>query len=345
MTMNSPLFNLLLFALAAAASAVLFWPRWGLLSRLRRQRRIEGRVLLEDALKHTYHQEDSGHTASLASLAGALEIPPAESMHVVQRMQHAGLATFTDGRVLLTDEGRRYALQIVRAHRLWERYLADETGVDPLRWHAEAELREHTMSPEDADELAVRLGDPRYDPHGDPIPMADGTVPERDVTSLSELEAGARGRIVHIEDEPDVVFAQLVALGLYPGMGVRVNSRSERRVVCEVDGQPVVLAPVVAHNVTVERVEDVPAPESISDSLAGLVPGQSAEVVRISPACRGIERRRLMDLGIVPGTRIGFERRGLTGGLSAYRVRDALIALRTEQAALIAVTNVAEASA
>ena len=72
-------------------------------------------------------------------------------------------------------------------------------------------------------------------------------------------------------------------------------------------------------------------------TLIDLQIGQSAEVVRISPACRGIERRRLMDLGIVPGTAISRERRSMTGGLSAYRVRGTLIALRREQAETIAV--------
>jgi DtxR family Mn-dependent transcriptional regulator len=77
-------------------------------------------------------------------------------------------------------------------------------------------------------------------------------------------------------------------------------------------------------------------------TLASLAPGEAAVVVRISTACRGIERRRLMDLGIVPGTKIEFERRGLTGGLSAYRFRDTLIALREEQAEMIAVEEPAE---
>lgn len=347
--MTQPLFNLFVFAMLSLAGVVLFWPRNGLLSRLRRQRHLEGRVKLEDALKHTYHQEYHGQTASVASLGGSLEVSAMESMAIIERMQHSGLAAFTDGRILLTVEGKRYALQIVRAHRLWERYLADETGVAPVRWHAEAERREHTMSPEDTDALAARLGDPRFDPHGDPIPTADGTVPERNVANLSELESGERARIVHIEDEPDAVYAQLVALGLYPGMGIRVNSRSEQRLVCEADGREIVLAPIVAHNVSVQHVEsDVDTqPDLVGQyrSLARLELGESAEVVRLSPACRGIERRRLMDLGIIPGTKIEFERRGLTGGLSAYRVRDTLIALRAEQAEMISIGEIAEVSA
>jgi DtxR family Mn-dependent transcriptional regulator len=345
--MQQPVINLIVFALLLVAAAVLFWPRRGLIPRIRRHRAVEARVLVEDALKHIYHHEYKGHTASLASIGGALEIAAEEAMEIVGRMQVAGLATFTDGRILLTEEGKRYALQIIRAHRLWERFLADRTGVDPVRWHSEAERREHTMSPEDADELAAQLGDPRFDPHGDPIPTADGAVPHREVEHLETLDAGDRARIVHIEDEPAAVYAQLVAIGLFPGMELVVVARDDARIVCEADGRSMVLAPIVAHNVTVQTIE-APAPADAAveqRTLADLHPGESAEVVRISPACMGVERRRLMDLGIVPGTQISFERRGLTGGLCAYRLRDTLVALREEQAGLIAVAEPAEVNA
>ena len=105
-----------------------------------------------------------------------MEISSSAAVPLVGRMQELGLARVADGRVLLTEEGRRYALEVIRAHRLWERYLADETGVDPLEWHERAERKEHKLTREDADALARRLGNPRFDPHGDPIPTADGSV-------------------------------------------------------------------------------------------------------------------------------------------------------------------------
>jgi len=120
-------------------------------------------------------------------------------------------------------------------------------------------------------------------------------------------------------------------------------ARSEQRIVLEGDGRTIVLAPLLAENVSVHRLEDVEHEPGASETttLASLCLGESATVTRVSAACRGIERRRLMDLGIVPGTQVAFERRGLTGGLSAYRVRGTLIALREEQAQMIAVTRVA----
>lgn len=292
--------------------------------------------MMEDALKQIYHGEYRGQTASLASVAGSLQVSTSDVVELVERMQNAALVDVTDGRLILSEAGNRYALQIIRAHRLWERYLADETGVEPTQWHALAERREHMLSPEEADELARRLGDPVYDPHGDPIPTRDGSVTEKDIIALSALDAGERAHVVHIEDEPDVVYAQLVAEGIYLGMVLDVEEKTDKRVVVAADGRTLVLAPIVAANVSTKKlVAHEATAEIVHGTLFDLKPGEVAEVVRVSAACRGVERRRLMDLGIVPGTRIEFERRGLTGGLSAFRVRGTLVALREEQAAMI----------
>lgn len=334
--MGSPLLNLSIFLVLAVAVAMLFWPEHGLLSRLAQQRRMSGRTRVEDALKHIYHHEHRGQTATLESVAGALQISPSSTVDVIERTQHAGLVQFVDGRILLTDRGRLYALQIIRAHRLWERYLADETGVDPLDWHAQAERREHLITPEQADALARRLGDPRFDPHGDPIPTADGKLAGSPTEALAELPEGERARVTHIEDEPHVVYAQLVAEGIYLGMELQVEEKTDQRIVFHADGRRFVLAPMVAANVSIEHIGAL-ANEAPSHTLADLAPRQAGRVLRISPACRGIERRRLMDLGIIPGTRITFERPGMTGGLSAFNVRGTTIALREEQARMIAV--------
>ena len=339
--MDSPLQNLVVFLLGGALAAAVFWPGRGLFARGRRSLRLATRVALEDALKHIYNYQVREDTCTLASVAGALEISAARAVVLVERMQQRGLLRLVDGRILLTEEGRRYALEVVRAHRLWERYLADETGIDPLEWHTRAEKQEHELTQDEANALAERLGNPRFDPHGDPIPAADGSMAGDPHIPLAILAPGERAIVTHLEDEPPVVFAQIVALGIYVGMQVRMDARTEQRVVFDADGRKVVLAPMLAANISIRRVEEEEDTRELSVTLAALEPGQSAEVVRVSPACIGLERRRLMDLGVVPGTRVDYERRGLTGGLSAYRVRGTVIALRDEQASMIGVTNVA----
>jgi DtxR family Mn-dependent transcriptional regulator len=333
----TPAVNLLCFLLGAVALVFLVRFQRGRATRGRRGKNLARRVVLEDALKHVYHHDTGGRTATLESLAGTLEVPMSRAVALVDRMDGMGLARFVDGRIVLTGEGRRYAVDVIRAHRLWERYLADETGVAPTEWHARAEREEHHMTRAQADALSERLGHPRFDPHGDPIPTADGDVFGDEVVALGSLAPGERAVVAHVEDEPPVVYTQLVALDVCPGMVVRMVSRDEQRLEIEGDGRPFVLAPMVAQNVSVRRIESELALEEVNESLASLQTGETAEVVRLSPACRGIERRRLMDLGVVPGTRVTFERRGLTGGLSAYRIREALIGLREEQARLIGV--------
>ena len=336
----TPLANLIVFFLGAALLTAVLLPGRGYLARGRRGRQLARRVVLEDALKHVYNHDAAGRTSTLESLAGALEISASNAVSLVSRMQEVGLARVADGRILLTDDGRRYALDVIRAHRLWERYLADETGVDPLEWHERAERKEHKMTREEADALAARLGNPRFDPHGDPIPTAEGAIYDEDVVRLTSLEPGARAVVTHVEDEPHVVYAQLVALGVCPGMEIRVDSKTEQRIAVDGDGRRFLLAPLVAENVSIRRLDDAPEPAAgTMETLASLSAGEFAEVVRLSPACRGLERRRLMDLGVVPGTRVGLERRGLTGGLSAYRVRGTVIGLREEQARMIGVTR------
>jgi len=341
--MGDPLLNLALFAVGTAGVAAVFWPTHGLLARMRRQRHLAGRILLEDALKHIHHQEQRAEPCTLATLGGALEIASQRAVELVTRMQEARLLRVADGRILLTDEGARYAVNVIRAHRLWERYLADETGVDPLEWHTRAEEQEHALTREQADALAERLGNPRFDPHGDPIPTAEGTLPAEETERLSRLKENDRAVVTHVEDEPQAVYAQLLALGIYLGMELRIVECTDQRIVCEADGKRIVLAPLVAENVTIRRIEGVPVADG-GERLVSLEPGEWAEVTGISPMCRGLERRRLMDLGLVPGTRIRFERRGLAGGLSAYRVRGAVLAFREEQTRMIGITRVPRAS-
>jgi DtxR family Mn-dependent transcriptional regulator len=340
--MDSNVINLLIFFATVLAAVLLFSPRFGLLFNIRNRWRDIKRIRLEDALKHIYMHEHRDVPSTLSSVANALRISSKKALALTNRMQNARLISVVDGRILLTESGEKYALQVLRAHRLWELYLADETGVDPSRWHSEAELREHALTPEKADALAQRLGNPRFDPHGDPIPTANGELPEEEVVPLTKLEVGDTARVAHIEDKPDAVYAQIVALGIYLGMELVLTAKTDDRLIVEAEGgRSMVLAPIVAGNVSIHKMTDQEKTvlDQAHETLASLGDGEAAEVVRISPACRGSERRRLMDLGILPGTAVEYDRRGLTGGLTSYRLRGTVIALRSEQAEMISIHN------
>ena len=236
----------------------------------------------------------------------------------------------------------------MRAHRLWERHLAEETGYRVDEWHQRADQKEHQLSTAELEVLASRLNNPVYDPHGDPIPTADGKIAPQDRRALPDLAAGEIGQIAHLEDEPATVYAQLVAEGLAPGMDIRVLEVTPQRIRFWADGDEHILAPLLAANISVVPLvvsEASLQPTSQFERLTTLKLGQGAVVAGLAPSCRGTERRRFLDLGILPGTRIEAALVSPSGNPVAYRVRGALIALRHDQADHIQITRPQETPA
>ncbi|MDP6618417.1 MAG: iron dependent repressor, metal binding and dimerization domain protein [Nitrospinota bacterium] len=340
--MIDPVRALLIAGVVGAAAAILFWPVRGIFRRCLRAFRATGRVQTEDALKHLYDCEHRQIPCTLYSLCGALNISGNRAADLLARLEELEWVTPADGGYRLMPDGRSYALRVVRVHRLWERFLSDRTGLGATEWHHEAERREHTTSPEEADALATRMGNPRFDPHGDPIPTAPGDVPPPLGRPLTELAVGELAAVVHVEDEPQAVHAQLVAESLHPGMRVRVLETHPQRIRFEADAEEHVLAPVVAANLSVMPLAGEQKMAGPFARLSGLEPGQRAEVVGISRVCRGPERRRMLDLGIIPGTAVKAELRGPGGDPTAYRIRGAVIALRRQQSDLIHVHRMEE---
>jgi DtxR family Mn-dependent transcriptional regulator len=287
---------------------------------------------MEDALKHLHGGEYSGRPCSIDSVAGALEISRGRAARLVTRLETLELIHSDGVGFPLTDTGRAYALRLLRTHRLWERYLADRTNVKPTDWHDEAEKAEHKMKPEETEALAARMGNPLYDPHGDPIPTAEGEIPPQEGVALTSLNPGQTGAVVHLEDEPREVFQQIVEAGLAPLMRIRLEEVTPDMVRFTADGQQCELEPVAATNVTVLPLPQAEVGEGPFEHLGDLEPGEFAAVAQIAPQCQGLQRRRLLDLGFVPGTVVGAELRGASGDPVGYRVRGALIALRKEQA-------------
>jgi DtxR family transcriptional regulator, Mn-dependent transcriptional regulator len=329
-------------AIALLALAILCWPRHGIIARYHQLQRLTRKERLENALKHLHHCEYSQLPTTRESLAGAVRISLHRATELAGHLEAAGLVTTRGGQLALTAAGRHEALRIVRSHRLWERYLAEFSGLDESLWHDYADRLEHTISPEEAEQLAVQLGYPRYDPHGAPIPTRDGDLPASRGEPLADLPLGSWGRIIHVEDEPRSTYEQLVTLGLTIGTTVSVVERSGETIRLEVDGEEISLPPVCVGNLSVERVDSVSARSRTARALSRLAPGEKARVIGLLPACRGIQRRRLLDLGLVPGTIVEAELRGSMGDPTAYRIRHALVALRRHQARFVLVDEVTD---
>ncbi len=340
--MVNPLAALFVAFAIASIAALLFWPVRGLYWRWEHVLRASDRVLSEDALKFLFDCEYRDLTGTLHGLTGALGISDKRAAALLERLQELELIVSTAGELRLSVEGRAQALQIIRVHRLWEHHLSEDTGMDAATWHREADRLEHTTSPEEAEAMAIRLGHPRYDPHGDPIPTANGELRSVEGRPLGDIEAGEIVKVTHIEDEPDPIYQQLVAENLHVGMQIRVLEVSPDKVRFEVDGRECVLTPLAAGNLSVAPVPDEDTREGELELLSVLRPGESGEVVGISAASRGAERRRLMDLGIIPGTVIKAELQGPGGDPMGYRIRGAVIALRRQQADRIRIRRTAD---
>lgn len=341
--MSDPFVSLLIATFFLAIASWFFWPDSGVFSRWQHARHMTERVRREDALKHIHQCEIHDRPPTVQSLAGALNMPANDVTEILRALETSELLQVTGQVFSLTPSGRNYALQIIRSHRLWERYLADATGFGEEEWHGQAEWFEHQLSPDDADRLAAQLGHPTHDPHGDPIPTASGKMVYRERVPLSSMEIGKLARIVHIEDEPEAVYAQLVAEGLHVGMPVRLIESSARRVRFWSGGDEHTLAPVIALNIAVQPLPDEHREqEPLGETLINLQPGQQGQVISISPQIRGVERRRLMDLGVIPGTIIHNVINSPLGDPTAYRIRGAMIALRVSQASKIKITRIEE---
>ena len=324
----NPLLTLLVGSAIILIAIVSFMPNTGLLARMKRSKRNSKRVLIEDALKHLYNCEYSGISCTISSVAGKLSISQDDAAVLITKLEDMGLLHSSHETLQLSSEGRSYALRIVRVHRLWEKYLADETGVNELEWHHSAEEAEHRLTPSDADMLAAQIGNPVFDPHGDPIPSTEGKIPERKGKPLTDLDFGKFASIIHIEDEPDAIYQQLVAEGLYPGMQVRMMESTKERVRFTANGDECILAPLFAKNITVAPIRFEKKIEGKFKSLSSLKLGEKGTILGISKALRGQQRRRLMDLGVVPGTEVAAEMKSASGDPTAYVIKGASIALR-----------------
>jgi DtxR family transcriptional regulator, Mn-dependent transcriptional regulator len=160
----------------------------------------------------------STQPVSTSAISERLEVSPASASAMVKRLESMGLVAREPYHgVRLTRAGERVALEVVRHHRLLELYLAEALGMSWDRVHEEAEVLEHAISPELSELIAAKLGNPTRDPHGDPIPSAEGEIDEVPTLALADLGAGQRGRFARVSDSNSEMLRYLSDRGIGPG--------------------------------------------------------------------------------------------------------------------------------
>lgn len=171
--------------------------------------------------------ELAGETAEGAStkdIATRLSVAPASVTNMLIRLQDRGLVQYERYRgALLTDEGRAEALRLIRRHRLIETFLLEHLGYSWQEVHDEAEKLEHAVSDLFTERLAELLDYPSRDPHGHPIPQADGSLPAEELFTLAESREGQSVVISRVSDDNPSRLAYLGERGLVPGSRVHVR--------------------------------------------------------------------------------------------------------------------------
>jgi DtxR family Mn-dependent transcriptional regulator len=183
---------------------------------------------IQDYLKTIYQLQQDQQRVMTSAIADALAREPASVTGMIQKLAQNDLLHYERHRgVRLTPAGEKIALEVIRHHRLIELFLTQALG---YRWdevHAEADRLEHVISEEFEDRIAAALGNPQFDPHGDPIPTKEGTLPAADEGErLADLEIGRRAVIQRIGEQSAEMLRYLAGLGLVPQTIVVVRERA-----------------------------------------------------------------------------------------------------------------------
>lgn len=336
--MNSALINLIIFIGLSLTTWLVF--KYVTSRNILQTKLQKHKMLTEDILKQLYHVEQSNRTATVSDLSGALEVRRRIILPVVVQMATSKLIESTNEALHLTNSGREYALKIIRVHRLWEKYLAEKTGHQQADWHYLAEKMEHQLNAKEINKLSAQLGNPMFDPHGDPIPTEKGEILPVKWVPLPTYPINLPGKIAHIEDEPGVIYQQILAKRIFVGSHIKIKESSSSSIIISSEGQEHDFSPIVAANISIEPLSADEAYEEKAVRLSSLEMGEIAQVIGISKECRGANRRRLLDLGILPGTSIEVDLKSPMRDPIAYRVRNTSIALRNSLADRILINKI-----
>lgn len=183
---------------------------------------------VENYLKRILLLSESGdELVSMGALASSLEVVPGTVTTMVKALAAEGLVQHQPRYgVRLTENGRRLALGVLRRHRLVETFLVNVLKMDWSNVHREAEQLEHAISDEVLDRLDALLGYPATDPHGDPIPSAQGKLRSQVYATLATCVVAKPVRIVRIADQSSEFLQFAERQGLRPGATLRVVDRS-----------------------------------------------------------------------------------------------------------------------
>lgn len=303
----------------------------------------------------------NGQPVPLSQLADTLSISSVSVNEMCRRLQDKGLLVYRPYKgALLTEEGERRAYHILRRHRLWEVFLVEKLGFDYTQAHEIACQLEHATPNMLTDRLDAFLEYPSVNPQGESIPRANGVLPARSLQTLSAFSPGQRGHVVRC-DVSDAARVFLDEQGIRPGASLMVVATAEDSVLVQAEKAHLSLAQSLAEAILLEleasskNAKGAPLQPTLNISkkegdspmqnkteivvqqipLNELRVGQRGIVVRVGG--RGPARRRMMDMGLVPGSEVKVIRVAPLGDPIEFTVKGYSLSLRKSEARAIKV--------
>lgn len=181
----------------------------------------------EDYLEIIFHLESEGKICSTKEIAKHLNISPASVSENIKKMADKNLLKYLPYKgVRLSDKGKKLAIDVVRRHRISERFLVDKLGFKLEDAHDEAHKLEHGISKSVGNKIYEMLGKPKTCPHGNPMPNPDGIIKEEKSYILSIFNKKDRVKIIKITDEDPKIISYLATLGLMPRINIVIEEKA-----------------------------------------------------------------------------------------------------------------------
>ena len=213
---------------------------------------------VQDFLKKVYTLQQTVDRVSTNALADALSITAPSVTDMAQRLVEEGTIDYRKYKgIRLTDDGEQVALRMLRRHRLIELYLVQGLGYELHEVHDEAEALEHTVSDRFINAIAVKLGHPEFDPHGDPIPDMQGVMPQRELQALSILPLNTPAQVCRFMMENPEMLQHTQERGLVMNAELEVVARDpfEGPITLKMkDDEKVIIGHAVASSILVEML-------------------------------------------------------------------------------------------
>ena len=208
----------------------------------------------ENYLKAIYHLSLQSESVSTNQIAASLNTKAASVTDMLKKLADKELINYAKYQgVTLTPSGEKIAISIIRKHRLWEYFLVEKLNFKWDEVHDVAEELEHISSQELIDRLDNFMGNPKYDPHGDPIPDSNGLFKAHELKSISSLTVNANGIVSGVRDHSSSFLQYLERIELTIGKKIKVAGINDydHSVILQVEGKKIHISREVANNLLI----------------------------------------------------------------------------------------------